>query len=135
MECRAEQLGARHCYGTGVTAMHESLQLFDAAISLARQEADALIAEDEELQDQLCSERAELMARAWERRDGCDPAALEEKLLCLQQLQEKLSTQTQNAADLLREALKDARRQGTGISGYRKARAGTNSPVYLQRRS
>lgn len=115
--------------------MHESLQLLNAAISLARQEADALIAEDEELQERLCGERAEFMAKAWERRDGCDPAALEEKLLCLQQLQEKLSTQTQSAADVLREALKDTRKQGAGISGYRKAKAGTNSPVYLQRRS
>ena len=115
--------------------MHESLQLLDAAISLARREAEALTVEDETLLEQLCDEREDLIARAWERRDGCDPAALEKKLLCLQQLQQELSIQAEAIAAGLRESLKETRKQGTGLSGYRKARGRVDGPVYLQRRS
>ena len=115
--------------------MHESLRLLEAAISLALQEKEALAAGDEELLESLCQEREDLMAKAWERRDGCDAAELEEKLRSLQTMQQRLTREAKIQAATLREALKDSRRQGVGLSGYHKASGWTEGPVYLKRKS
>lgn len=116
-------------------AMHESIRLLNAAMDLARQEAQALAAEDEELLESLCAEREELMAKAWERRDGCDAKELEVKLREAQALQDGLTHTARAQAETLREALKGSRKQGKGLSGYHKASSGPVDAVYLQRRS
>ncbi len=115
--------------------MHESIRLLNAALDLARQEADALAAEDEELLESLCAEREDLMAKAWERRDGCNAKELEAKLREVQAFQQRLTQKALDQAETLREALKDSRKQGKGLSGYHKASSDPVGAVYLRRRS
>ena len=113
--------------------MHVSLRLLEKAIAIARREAEALAADDENTLETLCGERAILMRDAWEERAGCDPVLFMDALERLRAMQEDLTRRAQTAANYLSDELKDIRREGTRISGYRKATSGMDTPLYVSR--
>ncbi len=114
--------------------MHESLSLLDAALELTRQEDAALAAEDEERLEELCEERAKLMARAWEKRDGCDAAQLLSRLEAIQNAQNALTNKAASTSDALRQTLQQSREQGNRLSGYHKVVARQQHSLLLQTR-
>ncbi len=114
--------------------MHESLRLLDAALELTRQENAALTAEDEERLLTLCEERTGLMALAWDRREGCESAALLARLEAIQKAQSALTDAAGAVADNLRAVLQQSREQGNRLSGYHKVVARQQSSLLLQAR-
>ncbi len=114
--------------------MHESLRLLDAALELTRREDDALAAEDEERMHDLCEERTILMARAWEKRAGCDVTQLRGRLEAIRKAQDALTATAEAASGRLRAALQSSREQGNRLAGYHKVVARQTSAMLLQTR-
>ena len=100
--------------------MHESLRLYAACLTLISQETQALDNEDEARLEELCSERIALMEKAWEKREGCDPALLAEQLKAIQYAQEELTAKTRMRTETLRMTLQNSRKESTRLAGYGK---------------
>lgn len=113
--------------------MHESLRLLGDALEIARQELQALDAEDEERLQELCEQRATLMNAAWAGREGCDPLLLVKALTAIQDVQRSLTILAEARSQELGDLLKDSRQESQRISGYRRATAQGGDPLYLSR--
>lgn len=101
--------------------MHESLRLYDMCLALLDQEAEALENENEELLEELCRKRVTLMEDAWEKRDGCDPVLLLERLENIRSAQKELTAQTRMQTETLRMTLQNSRKESSRLAGYGKA--------------
>lgn len=100
--------------------MHECLRLYETSLELLRREEEAVEREDEERLQELCEKRAALMKEAWEKRAGCDPLLVLEKLEAIRQAQTKLSAKANAQRETLRLALQSSRRENTRLAGYGK---------------
>ena len=100
--------------------MHESLRLYDASLALLNQEREAVDAKNEERLVELCEKRKAYMEEAWEKRAGCDPDALRQKLETILEAQRSLTRRTQEESEILRMALQNSRKENTRLAGYGK---------------
>ncbi|MDL2210515.1 hypothetical protein LJC26_06900 [Desulfovibrio sp. OttesenSCG-928-O18] len=100
--------------------MHECLRLYETSLGILRQEEEAIEREDEERLLELCAKRAALMEEAWEKRAGCDPLLVLEKLEAIQREQARLSSKATAQQETLRLALQSSRRENTRLAGYGK---------------
>lgn len=100
--------------------MHESLRLYDASLALLNQEREAVDAQDAERLAELCEKRKAYMEEAWEKRAGCDPDAIRQKLEAILDAQITLTRRTREEADILRMALQNSRKENTRLAGYGK---------------
>lgn len=100
--------------------MHESLRLYDASLAMITQENEALDAQDEERLQDLCEKRTAYMREAWEKRSGCDPLAILERLESIRKAQALLTQRAQVETESLRAALQNSRRESTRLAGYGK---------------
>lgn len=100
--------------------MHESLRLYDASLEIINQEREALDAENDERLAELCEKRMTCMREAWEKRAGCDPLAILERLEAIQRAQALLARQAREQTEILRMALQNSRKENTRLSGYGK---------------
>ncbi len=113
--------------------MHESLRLYDTCLTILDQEAEALDNEDDERLQELCERRARLLERAWEKREGCENALLEERLRAIQKAQDSLAARTRMQAETLRMSLKNSRQESTRLTGYGKTLGSGQSPSFLRK--
>ena len=100
--------------------MHESLRLYDASLALIAEERNAIDAEDEERLGELCEKRTAYMEKAWEKRAGCDPAAILERLEAIRNDQMLLTRRAQDETEIIRMALQNSRKENTRLAGYGK---------------
>ncbi len=98
--------------------MHECLRLYDSALALVRQEAEAIEHGEEELLESLLRERETLMEEAWRKRAGCDPDLVAERLSAIRLAQEAAGRMARINRDNLRLALQSSRRESDRLSGY-----------------
>ena len=100
--------------------MHESLCLYDTCLTLLDQERQALEAGEEEHLAELCEKRRTYLEEAWEKRAGCDPEQIQQKLEAILKAQAALTHRAQEEADILRMTLQNSRRENTRLNGYGK---------------
>lgn len=105
--------------------MHESLRLYDTALSILGQEMEALDKENDDLLDELFEKRTLIMAEAWEKRSGCNERLLLEKLEALQKAQNELSRKAGMQRETLRLSLQNSKKQGVRLAGYGKVVSNT----------
>ncbi|MFV0422708.1 hypothetical protein [Oleidesulfovibrio sp.] len=101
--------------------MVDSLALLDQALTLGEGELNALAEGDVDTADTSAQERGRLIALAWEKRDSVREDELREKLLQLQTLQGRLTSEARKLHQSLREELQRSRKESTRLSGYRRA--------------
>lgn len=100
--------------------MPDSLSLLDLALQLGERELGALAAGDVETAESASRERAELVEKAWSRRDPEALDDLRDKLLRLQCLQGRLTEEARRLHDNIRGQLQQTRRESQRLSGYRQ---------------
>jgi hypothetical protein len=105
----------------GVTAMTDSLALLDQALTLGESELSALADGDVDSADSSAQQRSRLIAMAWEKRGSVQEDELREKLLQLQSLQGRLTSEARRLHQSLREELQRSRKESVRLSGYKRA--------------
>lgn len=113
--------------------MHVSLRLYDASLSILAEEAAAIENEQEERLPDLCAKRMALMEEAWEKRAGCDPLLLLEKLQAIQEAQSKMTIRANTEMETLRLALQNSRRENNRLAGYGKVVAHRQSAIFMSK--
>lgn len=100
--------------------MHESLRLYDTALSILTSEMEALDQEDDDLLAELFEKRAQVMAEAWKKRSGCGERLLLEKLESILKAQNELTQKANMQKETLRLSLQNSKKQGDRLAGYGK---------------
>lgn len=100
--------------------MHESLRLYDTALSILTREMEALDQEDDDLLAQLFDQRAQVVAEAWEKRSGCSERLLLEKLKSILKAQNELTQKANMQRETLRLSLQNSKKQGNRLAAYGK---------------
>ena len=113
--------------------MHESLRLYDASLRILAQETAAIENEEEDTLPELCEKRMALMEEAWEKRAGCDPVLLLEKLEAIREAQASLTCRANTEVESLRLALQDSRRENIRLAGYGKVVANRQSAIFMSK--
>lgn len=101
--------------------MADSLTLLDQALSLGEQELNALAAGDVDVAHENSGKRSQLLAEAWEQRDGVAVEDLQNKLMQLQSLQGRLSEEAKRLHVSLKSELQKTKKHSRRLTGYRQA--------------
>ncbi len=101
--------------------MADSLALLDQALMLGENELNALACGDVDAADDSAQERGKLLTRAWEQRESVQEDDLRQKLLQLQTLQGRLTSEARKLHQSLREELQRSRKESTRLAGYKRA--------------
>ncbi len=101
--------------------MADSLSLLDQALFLGEQELQALAMGDVDTADENASRRGNLIAMAWDKREGVELDALRGKLLKLQNLQGLLTEEARKLHASLKSELQKTKKHSVRLQGYRQA--------------
>lgn len=100
--------------------MSDCLTQLDTIVSLAKTEYAALLDGDLDAAEQICAERSHRLAEAMNRAEEVLPGELYERLLVLQDIQQKLHDEAIRQREDLRGQLFASKQEGRRLSGYRK---------------
>ncbi len=113
--------------------MHASIVLLDRAIGLAEQELELLEEDDSPDLERSAVNRLELVDLAWRERSGCDMELLQERLVSLQEVQDRLSMRAKELYAEVHNILKDRRKHGGQLARYGKKLAHVRNPLSINK--
>ena len=101
--------------------MADCLTLLDQALFLGEQELQALELGDVDTADENATRRGNLIAMAWDKREGVAVDVLQNKLLKLQALQGQLTDEARKLHASLKSELQRTKKHSVRLQGYRQA--------------
>ena len=100
--------------------MSDSLTQLDAILSLAKTEYAALLDGDLDTAEHICTERRSRLDEAMNRIEEALPGELRDRLLALQDIQQKLHAEAARQREDLREQLFASKQEARRLNGYRR---------------
>ncbi len=104
--------------------MHTAIDYLNEALELGGQEFLALTQERLEDAKTMAERRNWLISQAWSVRQGCDDAVYKSKLLQIQSMQHRLTTEATAQKQKVTQGLVRSRKENRRLVGYQKAMAG-----------
>lgn len=98
--------------------MSTSLTLYDEALYIGQLELDSLKVGEVEKAEEYCSQRAQLLEKAWNIRDAED-AQIRKKLLSIKKLQEELIQEGTKLKKDIQQQLSASKKQQKVLKGYK----------------
>ena len=101
--------------------MRTSSSYLEQALELGEQEMNALMQGNVDMAADLADKRTWLISQAWNARREADDSAYYLRLLEVQKMQERLTTEARRCRENIRTSLMLSRKEGQRMAGYRNA--------------
>ncbi len=101
--------------------MLTATEFLDEALALGARELEALHNDELDKVSALAERRTWLISQAWTARQGCDSTAYKAKLIQVQNLQVRLTEETEKKKQEVRQGLLRSRKETRRLAGYKQA--------------
>ncbi len=115
--------------------MHPCAILLGEALTLSHMEEEALEVEDLDQAEDLAQKRSELLQQAWKERDGYDVGLLQNTLLVIEAMQERLMELATGLQKGLGAQLKTTKQHGKYFADTRYKESIAQKSYYLSKTS